>query len=512
MPSPLLSAQAIRKTYGATVALDEVNLLVQAGEIHALLGENGAGKSTLVKILSGVVGLDRGSLFLNGQQYSPKNITEAREQGISTAFQELSLLPNLTVAQNLFLPTLKKNRVGLATHRANEARALEVLERFRLSSIRPDVPVGNLSLAEKQRLEIVRALSHDPRLLVLDEPTAALPDPSWLFELLFEPVKKGLAVLYISHRLHEIRAICKRGTILRNGRSVDTVDLSGVSNADIFQMMVGRAISQHQARRMQAPKDSPVVCSVDGLTSSRLKGVSFSIHKGEVVGVAGLEGQGQRHLFRTLVGLERAVSGTIKLDGQPVTFHSPREALRAGAGMVLVPEERKVDGLFAGLSTLSNVTVSSVESLQRWGWIDAKREKALALRYSSSVELNPEYFPFSVRNLSGGNQQKAILARAFMAKAGLLLLFDPTRGVDVGTKEVIYEAVERFAAEGGSVLMYSSELPEILRLCDRCLVLYGGRVCSELFGEDVTEEMMVAAMTGHGHGVNINTSEVKTSE
>ena len=370
-----LHVEAVAKSYGPTIALRRVTFDLRPGEVHALLGENGAGKSTLVKILSGIVRPDTGSVHLDGRPFGPHSLMAARAAGVSTAFQELSLLPNLTVATNLALPRQPKGPVGLASSRLNDARARALLAEFDARDIAPGALVGDLSLAQKQRVEIVRAIGHRPRLLILDEPTAALAEPEWLFRIVERLAATGVGVLYISHRLAEVRRLCRRGTVLRNGESIGTVDLADAEDADIFRMMVGRgAEEQCRAGTAPAPTGTAPALSVRNLRGPGIDGVSFEVGRGEILGVAALEGQGQRELFRALGGAAPIESGTIAVDGRTVALGSPPLAARAGIGFV--PEERKTDGIFLGLTTASNISLPILGRLLRFGLIDRVRERA----------------------------------------------------------------------------------------------------------------------------------------
>jgi ribose transport system ATP-binding protein len=497
-PAVRLHVEDLAKAYGATIALRGVTLDLRRGEVHALLGENGAGKSTLVKILSGIVSPDRGALLLDGAAYRPASLMEARRAGISTAFQELSLLPNLTVATNMLLPTLIKGGGGLTATRRNEQRAAEILAEFDAPDILPRAFVRDLSLAQKQRLEIVRALSHRPRVLILDEPTAALAEPEWLFRLLARVTAAGaMSVLYISHRLGEVRRLCQRGTVLRNGESIGTVDLAGTGDADIFRMMVGASPEGHQPGQAMADHAAAApAIAVSHLTGRTITDVSFTLREGEILGVAALEGQGQRELLRVLAGVESPVSGSIEVSGRPLRAATPAAALAAGIGFV--PEERKTEGIFLTLGTAANISLPILDRLRRFGLINRRREAQAVRGEAMRVELAPRYLDMRIGALSGGNQQKALIARVLLSGARNLVLFDPTRGVDVGTKQVVYGVIRDFAAAGGSVLIYSTELAELVQLVHRCLVLYQGRVMGELSGVAMTEERLVSLATGHG--------------
>jgi ribose transport system ATP-binding protein len=491
---PGLTVENVTKAYGATVALEDVSLHLAAGRVHALLGENGAGKSTLVKILSGVVQLNNGRMWLDGKPYAPRTILQARALGVATAFQELSLPPNLNVAESLLMPTLKKGAAGLVSMRKTVEAADEILDRYGLAAISPLSSIADLTLAERQRLEIVRALHHASRVLILDEPTAALAEVDWLFGLVRKAMQTGTAILYISHRLAEVRTLCQSATVLRNGQSIADVDLAQASDAQIFELMVGH--SQKAAVRAPVrPRLGAPVLQVKDLGSSKLREVSFEVRSGEILGVAALDGQGQRNLFYCLVGLEPRSSGQVLVNGRVSRPKKPRDAL--ADGLSFLPEERKTEGIFTSLSAASNIVLPVLQRISRGGFVWPALEKAASIRSAEAVEMSPRYMDFRIGDLSGGNQQKALLARTMMTGAKTLLLFDPTRGVDVGTKEAIYAAIRAYADAGGAVLMYSSELPELVHLANRCLVLYGARLFAELEGEEIEERALVAAMTGH---------------
>ena len=492
-----LSVHGVTKSYGATRALRDFSLQLRRGEVRALVGENGAGKSTLVKILSGIVRPDSGRIEIEGTAFRPRTLMQARAAGVSTAFQELSLLPNLSVADNLMLPRLVKGFAGLSTIRANRLAAAALLDHFGVRDLAPDVLVESLSLAQKQRIEIVRALSHRPRLLILDEPTAALAEPEWLFRELERVAAAGTAVLYITHRLAEVRRLCARATILRNGECISTVDLALVSDSDIFAAMVGLAPTRqlHDAGQKE-PATSGFTLNVSDLSGAGLSAVSLHLRKGEIVGVAGLEGQGQRELFRILGGAATATGGTVAVHGQKIDLASPAQALRAG--IAFLPEERKTEGVFLGLGVTTNISLSILGRLQRFGIIDRTRERDSVSGQAQRVDLAERYLGMPMYALSGGNQQKALLARVLLSGARVLVLFDPTRGVDVGTRQVIYNVIRRFVADGGSVLIYSTELEELVQLVDRCLVVYRGHIAGELAGPALSEAGLVALASGHG--------------
>jgi ribose transport system ATP-binding protein len=392
------------------------------------------------------------------------------------------------------MPRLSKGSIGLISASRTARDAAAILQRYSLTTIDPQAQIADLPLAERQRLEIVRALHHAQKVLVLDEPTAALAEVDWLFDRVREAARHGTAILYISHRLAEVRSLCQVATVLRNGQSVATVDLGAASDDQIFETMVGHGKTSGLRRQATARSTQPVV-EVKNLSTSKLRDVSFTIGAGEVLGVAALDGQGQRSLFYALAGLERRLSGTVTVEGRSSRPATPRDAL--ADGLSLLPEERKTEGILVSLSAASNIVLPIINRISRAGFVWSKLERDAATAPAQAVEMSPRYMNFRIGDLSGGNQQKALLARTMASGAKTLLLFDPTRGVDVGTKEAIYGAIRAFADQGGAVLMYSSELPELVHLVDRCLVLYAGRAFADLEGDQIQERTMVAALTGH---------------
>lgn len=495
----VVRATGLAKAYGATLALKQVSLQVQPGEVRALLGENGAGKSTLVKILSGIVRSDAGRIEIEGAPFEPRSLVQARAAGVATAFQELSLLPNLSVADNLMLPRLVKSFGGRSPVKANHRAAAAILDEFGAADIVVDALVEDLSLAQKQRIEIVRAFKHRPRLLILDEPTAALAEPEWLFGQIERMAASGTGILYITHRLAEVRRLCPRATILRNGACIATVELDRISDADIFAAMVGVApprLGHRAGAGIAAAAAGDVALAVRDLTGPGVAPVNLELRRGEIVGVAALEGQGQRELLRMLGGAAARIGGIVEVGGKAVELGSPTEALRAG--IAFLPEERKTEGVFLGLGVTTNISLAILDRLQRFGLIDRAREGESVAAQAQRVDLAERLLTMPMSALSGGNQQKALLARVLLSGARILVLFDPTRGVDVGTKQVIYGVIRRFADQGGSVLIYSTELEELVRLVDRCLVVYRGSIAGKLAGAELTEAGLVTLASGHG--------------
>lgn len=492
----VLELNGIGKRYGGTVALRDVSFALRPGEVCGLLGENGAGKSTLVKALSGVVVPDSGTMRLSGEAYRPHGIIDARLRGLATAFQELSLVPTLSVAINLFLPRPGVTRLGLVSRRRLEAAAAQILEEYGVGEIRPGTPVEALSLGLRQRVEIVRAMWRRPRVLLLDEPTAALSEREWLFRLIDRVVRAGTSILYISHKLDEIRRLCRRCVILRNGHLVRDAQVAEMSDDQIFSSMAGRSVMETFTSIPSAIRhDALPALKATRLVAEDVAEVSFSLAPGEILGVAGLEGHGQSSLFKALVGLHPIEGGTIEVAGVARSLRSPRLARQAG--IVLVPEERKTEGIFGDLTTMANISLPVINKASPFHLLNARRERRLIGRVTPAVDLAERYLPMSIAALSGGNQQKAVLARALITGAKCLLLFDPTRGVDVGAKQSIYAMIRGFAREGGAVLFYSTELDELVHLCDRCLVVYRNRIAGDVPRERLSQQLILSIAAGH---------------
>jgi len=492
----LVEVRNIAKSFGATRALKDVSFDIFAGEVRALLGENGAGKSTCVKILNGLVRPDSGTLHLGGEVFRPTSLVQAQAAGVSTAFQELSLIPDLTVAVNLSLPDIPLRRFGMVNYRHVNRQAESILADYKAFDIRPDTKVSALSLADKQRLEIIRALHRKPKLLILDEPTAALTDVYWLYDQVRALVEQGGAALFITHRLKEVRDLCTRATVFRNGELAGTVNLADTPDSQLFRLMIGRTMEAKRAApatARAAPTGQPVLAAHD-LTATGFGPASIAIRPGEIVGVAALEGQGQRALFNALSGNLSLTGGKIEISGKTVHLRSPVSA-RAN-GIAFVPEERKEEGLFFGMPARANVSISRLSRVARFGVIRRRREHAAIADDAKAVDLDQKYFDTPVDALSGGNQQKTIIARALLLGAKCFLLFDPTRGVDVGTKESIFAAIRRVAESGAGVLFYSTELRELTAICDRCLVIYGNRILAEFSGAEMSEENLIDRMHG----------------
>ena len=479
--APAIAVEAVRKAYGSTVALDGASLAISSGSVHALLGENGAGKSTLVKLLSGLIRPDQGRIRVFGQQAELRTPSAAHRLGVQTAFQELTLLPDLTVAENVLLPYQPAGPLGLLQARRGETLVADLLRRLAIRGVSPRQPVRDLDLPVRQKIEIAKAVSRAPRILLLDEPTSALSggDIEWLAGLVAAEKARGATVVFISHRLPEVRMFCDTLTVLRNGRNVGTYDVTAVSDAEVVELIIGRSLTATFPPRPERRVSAPVL-SVERLASGRLRDASFELRPGEILGVAGLQGMGQLDLFLTLFGDRPPEGGRLLMGGLPLTLHSPRDAARKGVGISLVPEERKTEGLFLKLDGRRNTTLPVIERFTRFGMIDGPAEQAAAAGVLQRVQVDPRALHTRAGAFSGGNQQKLVIAKWLLAGSRVLLLFDPTRGVDVGTKHEIYLLINDYARAGGAVLLYSTELAEVINLSHRVLVMYGGRIVREL--------------------------------
>jgi ribose transport system ATP-binding protein len=497
-PGTILELEDIAKRFGPTVALDGVDLKLAAGEVHALIGENGAGKSTLMGILAGAVRPDRGRMLLAGEPYAPANPLLARRAGLALIHQELSLFPHLSVTDNILMG-VEPARWGWLDREAARRRALEVLESFRHPALRPDSRVGDLPVAARQVVEICRAIAAQVRIVLMDEPTSSLPreDVLRLFSLIRRLSQDGISVIYISHFLEEVREIAQRCTILRDGRSVGSGPLSSFSNDELVARMVGRAVD-HLFPERQRPDSGEVLLDVRDLSRPPgLRSASFELRRGEILGIAGLIGSGRSEMVRALVGLDRPAAGSIRFRGRPIPLHDhPSRRLREGFGYL--SEDRRGEGLALGLSVADNLTLSALRACATAGFIHLDRQRREAGRFMEEVGVRAHSPAQPVRTLSGGNQQKVALARLLHQGAEVLLLDEPTRGIDVGSRAQIYEVIARCAAEGKAVLMISSYLPELFGVCDRLAVMSRGHLWPARPIEEWTPESVLHAAVGTG--------------
>jgi ribose transport system ATP-binding protein len=489
---PFLVAEGISKRFPGVVALDGVDFDLRTAEVHALLGENGAGKSTLVKILAGAYRPDEGTVRIDGEPVRVFSPSAARDAGISTVYQELALAPDMTVAQNIFLGREEVHgRARLLDRASMRARTHELLGLLDLD-IDPDEPVRHFSIATRQGIEIVRALAWRSRALIMDEPTSSLSahEAEELFRRIARLTAEGVGIVYISHRLEEIEKIADRITVMRDGRVIRTLDRGAIDQSELIRLMVGRELSETFPQRER--RSGEELLRVEGLSvADRVHDVSFAVHAGEVLGIAGLVGAGRSETLRAIVGLDAKSEGRVLVRGQVVKIESPRDALAARIG--LVPEDRHGQGLVLPMSVQQNITLASLGSVIRWGLLVFGLMRGLAMRYIDRLSIKVTAPTVIVGTLSGGNQQKVVIARALAAGSDIVLLDEPTRGIDVGAKAEIYQLIAELSGEGKAVVLVSSELPEVLGLADRIVVMREGRVSSEFERDEATQESILAA-------------------
>ncbi|NKI92769.1 sugar ABC transporter ATP-binding protein [Rhizobacter sp. SG703] len=496
----LLEVQGLGKRYGGVHALQAADLLVEPGRIHAILGENGAGKSTLIKLIAGVVAPDEGRMLLDGQPVAFASPAAANAAGIVCVFQELSLIPDLSVADNLFIGA-PPTRFGLIDRRAQRRQAEEALARAGAADIHPLARVKDLSLSRRQMVEIAKALARRPRLLILDEATSALTaaDVAQVYAVLKRLRADGLALLYISHRMHEIAELADECTVFCDGRSVAHFAAGTKTDTEIVELMIGRAYSGVFPDRPVRPPDAvagtaPPRLDLRGLHwTHRLADISLQLRAGEIVGLGGLDGQGQRELLLALFGVLRGCRGELLIDGRPAPIAGPHAAKQPRIGMALIPEDRKTEGLMLPMSVRENLSFAALGALSRCGVIDRGAERAAVERMMTLLAVRCDGMDVAAGSLSGGNQQKLVIGKWLMMAPRIILLNDPTRGIDVGTKQEIYQLLRRLADDGAAILFYSTDHDELVGCCDRVLVMVEGRVRRELVGAQITEHALVGA-------------------
>jgi ribose transport system ATP-binding protein len=487
----LLKVEGVSKSFPGVKALSGMHIALRGGEVLALVGENGAGKSTLMKLLSGIYAADEGEFFLNGEPYQPMGPKHAQELGISIIHQEFNLMPDLTVAQNIFIG--REPRAGsffLNDRRLNaEARAL--IKRLHLP-LDPKQVVGSLTVAKQQMVEIAKALAFEPKVLIMDEPTAALNDAEVevLHGLIRRFVQPDTGVIYISHRMDELKVISDRITVIRDGRYIETVDTSKTTMREVISLMVGREISGEAKPQHVAP-DREVLLSVSGLsTKALLKDVSFELKQGEILGFAGLMGAGRTEVARALVGADKIDAGTITLRGKQIQIRTPADAARYRIGYL--SEDRKKFGLLLEQEVNANIGLSSIsERFQNFGFMNDKAMRAKSKEYVGALRIRTPSIAQTAKNLSGGNQQKVVIAKWLVKDCDVLIFDEPTRGIDVGAKEEIYRLLNELVQQGKSIIMISSELPEVLRMSHRILVMSEGRVTGLLTADEATQERVM---------------------
>ena len=493
----------ITKTFYGVKALDDVSLSFERGEVHAVVGENGAGKSTIMKVLGGLYFADNGEIYIDGVKQHINNVSDALKSGVAVVYQELNLMPQLTVAENIYLHNLPA-KVGFVDKHTMNQKAQELLDSMGVD-IKATDPIALLSVSQQQMVEIAKALSHDSDIVIMDEPTAALniKEVDALYEIIRNLKKKGKTVIYISHRMKEIFDITDRISILRDGKYIDTCCTAEITQSDLVAKMVGRQISDFYTTADHAYGET--VLEVKGLSKEGVyENVSFQLHKGEVLGMAGLMGCNREEIVKTLYGLIQPDAGQVILHGETVIdmeqgkneLSTPLKAISRGIGYVT--EDRKVSGIFAMMNVRENITISVLKTLSKFKLISAKKEQELLEYYT--VKMNMKYAGYfqKISSLSGGNQQKFLLARTLATQCNVLIMLEPTRGIDVGAKAEIYTLLETLARdEGMAILMISSELPEIIKNCHRSLVVFQGKITGNINKEDFDENLIMQCATGN---------------
>ena len=494
MGETILRMHGIQKFFPGVHALNNAQLEVRAGEVLALVGENGAGKSTLMKILTGVYTKDEGTIEYFGQPIEIRSPKDAQDHGISIVHQELNLMQELTVAENIFIG--REPSSGLFLNQAKQNKMTqELLDSLHLS-ISPTTVVKRLTVAKQQMVEIAKALSYNnTKILIMDEPSAALTESEIqdLFVFIRRLKATGVGIIYISHRMDELKQITDRITVMRDGQYVDTVDTASVTIDQVVQMMVGRVIYEEPKSKSNVTPGAPVVLEAQGLVSGDVKNVSFKLRKGEILGFAGLMGAGRTETMRLVCGADPKDAGVIRVKGEEVKIHHPKDAVAAGIGYL--SEDRKRYGLCLGLSVADNTVMAALDALSGPVFVNDRKIKAESETYVEKVRTKTPSIKTLVRSLSGGNQQKVVISKWLLRDCDVLIFDEPTRGIDVGAKSEIYKLMNQLAAEGKSIIMISSELPELLRMSDRVVVMCEGRVTGELDISEATQEKIMTFAT-----------------
>ncbi|MEM7566938.1 MAG: sugar ABC transporter ATP-binding protein [Pseudomonadota bacterium] len=504
-PHAVLSG--ITKRYGGVTALDDVDFACALGSIHAVLGENGAGKSTLIKILAGVVSPDEGTMTLDGKPVAFRRPSEANAAGIVCIFQELALLPDLSVADNISISDPPR-RFGLIDAAAQRRRAESLLARIGCEDINPRSRVRDLPLSRRQMVEIAKALGQDPTVLILDEATSALTaaDVENVFRVLRSLRDDGLSILTISHRMHEIEAVADTASVFRNGRHIETFPQGARTADQIVEMMIGREISAHFPPPRTFAGNEPALELKGYGWENALHDIDLTARRGEIVGLGGLDGQGQKELLLGLFGVLKAVRGTVKVDGKAARLTSPMAAKASGIDMALIPEDRKTEGLLLPMSIEDNLALASLSRLSKGGFVDGEAVDAATKDGVARMQIKVGSVSDPVATLSGGNQQKVVIAKWLMTEPRVVLLNDPTRGIDVGTKQEIYRLLRELADEGVTILLYSTDYEELIGCCDRVAVMFDGRIVAELTGDAINERNIIAS------ALNLEAGEAASSQ
>lgn len=502
--TPVLEMRHIAKAFGKFYALKGVDLTVWPGEIHALMGENGAGKSTLMKILAGAYTATSGEILIDGKPQTIHGPKDALAAGITLIYQEMQLAPNLTVAENIFLGS-ELARGGLVQRKAMLSQAQAVIDRLG-AQFKASDRVMTLTIAEQQQVEIARALHRQSRILVMDEPTAALSsrETQRLFELILSLRDEGMAIIYISHRMAEVYELSDRVSVLRDGQYVGSLVRDKLNAPELVRMMVGRPLSDLFNKERDIPRGQPRLRVEDLTDGGKVKPSSLVVHAGEIVGLAGLVGAGRSELAQLIFGVRKATGGVIEIDGEPVVIHSPREAIDLGIGFLT--ENRKEQGLFLELAAQENITMATLERDANWGMLNRRKAQTISDDAIQLLNIRVPHAQVRAGGLSGGNQQKLLISRWVAIGPRILILDEPTRGVDVGAKSEIYRIMNDMARQGVAILMISSELPEVVGMSDRVYVMREGAIAGELQAGDISQESIMTLATG------VNDSHLKAGQ
>ena len=489
----ILEMRNISKSFGGVNALRDVSFKCRPGTVHALVGENGAGKSTLIKILAGALLPDSGEIIFKGQKHQSFSTRKALNSGISVIYQELALVSQMTVAENIFLGREPRKYFGIVDKKRLKIEAKKLLKQLGFE-VDMDMEVGEMTVAYQQMVEIAKALSKNADLIIMDEPSAILAghELDQLFLIIESLKKRGVTIIYISHRLEEVFRIANEVTILKDGQLVGTKPIKDLSRGELVKMMVGRTLEEVFPVSFNQ-LGNPVLQVEEISTKTILNQVSFNLREGEILGVAGMVGSGRTELARAIFGADPLTSGTIKIKGQDVVFKNPADAIRSKIS--LVPEDRKYHGLFTKLSILNNITLPILSKISRWGFTDKKKENEIVERERQIHSIDMTSGNQEVQYLSGGNQQKVVLSKSLQTIPEVIIMDEPTRGVDVGAKFEIYQLIRQLNKDGIAILMISSELPEILGLSDRILVMREGKIVAELTPNETNEEMIIEFAT-----------------
>ena len=492
MDDIILELKNITKEYPGVRALDDVSVSFKKGEIHALVGENGAGKSTMIKVITGAISPTKGSIVLEGQEYPGFNTQLAMKLGISAVYQEMIQMDAMSVADNIFIAEYSKEGLFVNSG-AKEKKASELLSKFG-AAIDPSAPIGSLSMACRQIVEISKALSQNAKIVIFDEPTASLTmeEQEQLFKIIRDLKEQGVTVLYISHRLDEIFALCDRVTILRDGQFVKTCNVQETSKQELINMMVGRELTTIYPEHGFGQDE--VVMKVEDMTGPGVNGISFELHKGEILGFAGLVGAGRTELMHLIYGAAKKTSGKLIMNGKEQKIYNPHSAMKLGIG--LIPEDRKGQGCFLEQMISWNISITNIKGISNLTFVNSKKERDLAQMYTRKLKIKTPSIEQLPVNLSGGNQQKVVLAKVLAGQCDILIFDEPTRGIDVGARHEIYNLMTELAQQGKSLIMVSSDMEELLGMSDRIVVLHEGDFAGELQKEEFSQEKVLQLASG----------------